>query len=161
MQGVACCEELRKIASFAMTGQMSEEPAPELAFAEMLLGLLQPAAARLEYITAEMQPFSNQQRPDVVLIPTSGGYSGRTIFLEIKISTKPLQSGANFNNLVEQKTIAAEALGSPIARYVYVTDEAVSEFSKRFLKGHGIDVFDRVKMPQDVIDQLRQIGALA
>src|SRR5580704_3739350 len=108
---------------------MRDEPAPELAFAEALLGLLGRGAARLEYITAEMQPFSNQQRPDIVLTPASGGYSAQTVFLEIKVSTKPLQSGTDFNNLVEHKAFAADALDKPIARYIYVTTGEMPEFS--------------------------------
>lgn len=77
--------------------------APELAFAEKIQRFLQAVGtASLEYITAEFQPFSNQQRPDVVFVPRVGGYEGQTIFIEIKLSAKPIGSARGFQRLVEK-----------------------------------------------------------
>jgi hypothetical protein len=96
--------------------------APELEFAETVSKLLADLGkTRLEYITAEFQPFSNQQRPDVVFLPKAGGYAGRTIFVEIKLSTKTLVEARSFSHLLEHKTFAEEAMECIVARYIFVT----------------------------------------
>src|SRR5437762_1045819 len=99
---------------------------PELAFAEALSGLLAGrGTAGLVYITAEMQPFSNQQRPDVVFTPNSGPFASQTIFIEIKLSAKPLKEARSYLNLVEHKEFAAEAIQRRIGCYVFVTKQNI------------------------------------
>lgn len=120
-------------------------PAPELAFATNLRELLAPyGQVSVEYITAELQPFSNQQRPDVVFIPGAGGYARQTIFVEVKLSTKTIQDGRGFTNLVEHKVFAEEALERPVTRYLYVTSQSVPEFSSRQLLAQGIIIIDSI-----------------
>jgi hypothetical protein len=141
---------------------MINQQVPELPFAEALRSLLRRlGTARLEYITAELQPFSNQQRPDVVLIPNSGGYAGQIIFIEIKLSTKPIRDSRGFQNLIEHKDFAAEALEGSIGRYVYVTNASVPEFSKKFLMERGIHVLDVVSTEAEVVDRLKALAAIS
>jgi hypothetical protein len=135
---------------------------PELAFAEELASLLHPrGAASLEYITAEMQPFSNAQRPDVVWTPNAGGYAGQIFFFEIKLSTKPILLGRGFRNLVDNLNFATEALERAITRYVFITSANVPEFSERLLSENKVHVIASVSTPEAVLSYLRQIGALA
>jgi hypothetical protein len=135
---------------------------PELAFAEELARLLKPyGETSLQYITAEMQPFSNAQRPDVVWTPTSGGYANQMFFFEIKLSTKPIKSGQGFRNLVENLEFAADALEHAIGRYVFVTTADVSEFSERFLSENRVHVITNAETPEDVMTWLRASEALA
>ncbi|MGH8612690.1 MAG: hypothetical protein ACREYF_11845 [Gammaproteobacteria bacterium] len=134
---------------------------PELAFAERLCGLLaRSGSARLEYISAELQPFCNQQRPDIVFVPRSGGYRGQTIVVEIKLSTAKIQTGRAYQTLVEHSVFAGEALGRPIGRYIYVTKSVVPEFSKRFLAGRGIQILDSVTTEAEVVEWLRTTGVI-
>ena len=133
----------------------------ELAFAEQLASVLRSyGESSLVYITAEMQPFSNAQRPDVVWTPSGGGYAGQIFFVEIKLSTKPIVSGRGFRNLVEHREFATEALERAIAGYVFVTNADVPEFSKQFLAENRVHAIANVKTPEDVLMYLRDIGAL-
>lgn len=135
--------------------------APELAFAEELRDLLNShGSARLEYITAEFQPFSNQQRPDIVFAPRHGGFVGQPIFIEVKLSTKPIRDGHGLRILVDHKEFATDALETNIARYVYVSNVEIPEFSKKFLAENSIAVIDRVSMPSEVVSGLRALGIL-
>lgn len=131
----------------------------ELEFARTLKELLcRHGSPSLHYITAELQPFSNQQRPDIVFLPHRGGYANHIVFIEIKLTTKPIIAARDFANLVERKTFAEEALERPIARYAFVTTQAVPEFSGHLLKSQGVLVFDGIATPEDVVDKLQQEG---
>lgn len=133
----------------------------ELAFAKALCDLLAPSGtARLAYITAEFQPFSNQHRPDVVFVPRVGGFVGQTVFLEVKLSTKSITHGRGFQNLVEHRQFAAEALETTISRYVYVTCQVVPELSKAYLRSHNILVYDSVGTASDVVARLKEFGII-
>jgi hypothetical protein len=131
----------------------------ELDFATSLRTRLLPSGeVRLEYITAELQPFSNQQRPDIIFTPRSGGYVGQNVFIEIKFSTKSIHDGRWLRALVEHREFAAEALGIAISQYFYVTEVAIPEFSKTFLEQHGIYVIDSVRTETELLEQLRASG---
>jgi hypothetical protein len=137
-------------------------PDPELAFAEELAQLLRPHGdASLEYVTAEMQPYSNAQRPDVVWTPNAGGYVGQTFFFEIKLSTRPAVLGRDFRNLVEHLEFAQDALERPIAKYLFVTTVDVPEFSERFLAQNSVHAIANATSPCDVLLYLRAIAALS
>lgn len=134
----------------------------ELAFAEKLARLLKlRGTASLEYITAEMQPFSNAQRPDVLWTPTEGGYAGQAFFFEIKLSSKPIVSGRGFRNLVDNLEFAMDALELAIGQYVFVTAAEVPEFSEKFLLENRVRVVSKATCPEDVITWLRSSGALS
>jgi hypothetical protein len=137
-------------------------PAPELAFVTRMRELLAPYGnVSVEYITAEFQPFSNQQRPDIVFSPHTGGYAGQTIFIEVKLSTKPIQAGRGFTNLVEHKAFAEEALERPIRKYIYVANQTVSEFSSRQLLAQGIIVIDNAESEQRLMEELERLDIIA
>jgi hypothetical protein len=140
---------------------MTNRQAPELAFAEALRAILASnGSAQLEYVSAQLQPFSNQQRPDIVFIPKSGGYSSQVIFLEIKLSTRGLQGGTDYRILVENMEFAAESLDSSISQYIYVTSSEVPEFSKRFVSERGIRILDLVTSPEQVIEGLKAMSII-
>jgi hypothetical protein len=129
----------------------------ELDFARRLRLLLEVAGTTSEeYITAEMQPFSHQQRPDVVFIPNAGGYAGQVVFLEIKLTSKQILHGRGYTNLVENRKFAEESLERPIGCYIFVTSQAVPAFSARFLADRTVMVFDEVTCPEVVIERLRE-----
>lgn len=114
----------------------------------------------LQYITAQLQPYSNAQRPDVVWTPRLGGYAGQLFFFEIKLSTKPIALGQGFRLLVEHRDYAADALERPVSRYVFVTSAAIPEFSERFLAEHHIHAIANAQDVEAVLSYLRCIEAL-
>jgi len=134
----------------------------ELKFAEELATLLRAyGEVELQYVTAEMQPYSNAQRPDVVWTPKIGGYANQLFFFEIKLSTKPIMLGRGFRNLLEHLEFAKESLDRAIAGYVFVTNADIPEFSERFLSENNVHSLANVNSPSDVIEFLRQIGVIA
>lgn len=136
-------------------------PDPELAFATRLRELLAPyGVVSVEYISAELQPFSNQQRPDVVFSPQAGGYARQTIFIEIKLSNRTIKDGRGFSNLVEHKVFAEEALERPLSRYLYVTSQSVPEFSARQLLEQGIIVIDKIEDEHGLVEEMRRLDLL-
>jgi hypothetical protein len=134
---------------------------PELAFGQSLCQLLgQFGEARLDYITAGLQPFSNAQRPDVLFTPNIGGYADQVIFLEIKLSTKPLRDGRGFSNLIEHLEFVEESLEKSVSKYFYVTGQDVPEFSESFLRSKKIHVLDKISSQAEVMERLRSFSIL-
>ena len=105
----------------------------------------------IEYITAETQPFSSQQRPDVVFSPFSGPYQNTVIFIEVKLSTKAALLGHFVPAVLEKRAFAAEALERPIARYVYVSATEVPEHSRKLLENENVIVVAPAHVANDVV----------
>jgi hypothetical protein len=115
--------------------------APELQLVTDLASrLASHGRAELVYLTAEFQPFSNAQRPDLVFVPSSGGWAGQRAVVEFKVEPAPRTTGRSFLNLIEHKEFCEEALEAPIFRYVFVTNQEVPEFSVAQLRSSGIAV---------------------
>ena len=123
---------------------------------ELKLALAPFGSARIEYITAETQPFSNQHRPDVVFSPFSGSYRDCIVFIELKLSTKASFLGHFVPAVLEKRSFAADALNRPVARYVYVSAEIIPEHSRKLLENEGIIVVAPATTVSDVILVLRE-----
>jgi hypothetical protein len=131
----------------------------ERIFSERLCSLLgRYGSARMEYITAEFQPFSHQQRPDVVFVPRSGGYAGQVIFIEIRLSSERLLRGPGYQVLAEHREFAVEALDTRITRFIYATRQGIPELSKKILHRRGVDVLDSISNEIDVVAGLAALG---
>ena len=131
--------------------------APELRFAEKFCTLLREyGSARLEYVTAEFQPFSNQQRPDVAFLPGSGGFKGQLVFFEIKFAPTTWRS----QNLAEHRKLALETLDCPIGKYIFVTPHRVADFTKKLLLAKQILTYDSVSDEEDVLLRMGRAGII-
>jgi hypothetical protein len=115
--------------------------APELELVQELARRLAPyGAASIAYLTAEFQPFSNAQKPDLVFSPASGGRKGQTAVVEFKVEASPRATGRSFLNLLEHKEFCEESLDRSIYSYVFVTNQPTPEFSVSQLARGGVRV---------------------
>lgn len=96
--------------------------------------------ALLAYLTAELQPFSNAQRPDLVFRPTSGARKGQVAVVECKIESAPRPSGRSFLNLIDHRKFCEESLDTGVFRYIFVSNQPVPEFSEAQLERGGVTV---------------------
>jgi hypothetical protein len=121
---------------------------------ELKLQLAPFGNVSIEYITAETQPFSSQQRPDVLFSPFSGAYRNTLIFIEVKLSTKAVLLGHFVPAILEKRAFAADALERPVARYVYVSAADVPEHCRKLLENENIIVVAPAQIAYDVICEL-------
>lgn len=95
----------------------------------------------LYYITAEMSPFSNQQKPDLVIHPTSD--KSLALFVEYKMAPENGFKESFWNAFDEKKAFVKESSEIAII-YIFATDIKVSEGIKSELENYDIVVFDEV-----------------
>lgn len=127
----------------------------DLKYAETLCSMLRlNGDARLEYFTAELQPFSNQQKPDIIFIPSAGPFAGQVTFIEIKLRERTLSTNRIVEVVGERKQFAQEALEKQIGRYVLITELKVSDLSKKLLRKQRIQILDETKTPEDALAAL-------
>lgn len=130
----------------------------ELSFAKELSTLLSPfGLVRIEYLTAEFEPFSAQQRPDVVFIPSSGAYANTTAVIEIRFPRNATILRGSIIQIPDRKDFVAEALNVHVSAYICILDVEVPEFSKELLVRQGIRIIDKVSDPRIAADALRNI----
>ncbi|WP_332770519.1 hypothetical protein [Phenylobacterium sp.] len=103
--------------------------------------------ASVAYLTAEFQPFSNAQRPDLIFVPASGGRKGQTAVVELKMEAMPRSTGRSFLNLLEHKEFCEEALERTIYCYAFVTNQPVPELSVAQLARGGVHI---VRVEEDL-----------
>jgi hypothetical protein len=137
---------------------MTHTVAPELAFAQELSGHLSKSGrVNLQYATAEMQPFSNAQRPDILFIPSGGPYAGSSVFVEIKLSTRRMTTGLDYQLLADHLEFAEEYIDGKISKYIFITSDSVPEFSKKSLAKMGVHAVDRVETIKTALSALNEI----
>jgi hypothetical protein len=133
--------------------------APELRFAtELSQRLGESGACALIYATAEMQPFSNAQKPDLVYTPAEGPYAGQNIFVEIKLRPRHFAESRQASILKECFEFVQEYTAMRMAWYFFVTEVTISDLAKSALRKHRIFVADQAKSVESVYDTIRNFG---
>lgn len=112
----------------------------------------------LVYISAELRPFTDQMRPDALIKPCKGSFNGQTIFVELKLTSKPLGEKESYKFLSTNKKWAEEALGRLFYRYIYASSEHVSEYVAKRLEKEGIYIASDIITPQQLVDYLRDLS---
>ena len=134
----------------------------ELAFAKELSSILSPLGlARLEYITSEFEPFSAQERPDIVFTPSNGAYANTTIFIEIRFPRNASILRGSLIQLPERRDFVSDALNARLSKYVCITNVEVPEFSKALLLKTRISVIDKISDPANAAAELVRILLLS
>ncbi|MGX7709444.1 hypothetical protein [Methylobacterium sp. Gmos1] len=118
-------------------------------------------AVELVYLTAEFQPFSNAQKPDIIFKPRRGAWAGQIVIIEIKIESAPRRTGRAYQNLVEHKQFCAESLNERIAKLIFVTNQPVPQFSVALLARDGIIVVDHSGEADQTATAIRSALALS
>ncbi len=97
--------------------------------------------ASLVYATAELSPFSNQQKPDLVIHPAND--KNIALFVEYKIAPENGFRESFWNAFDEKKTFVKESSEVSID-YIFATNIKIQEKIKSELESHDIVVFDEV-----------------
>jgi hypothetical protein len=130
----------------------------ELAFAEELLRLVSAfGLGRLEYITAEFEPFSAQRRPDLILVPSGGAYANTTVVVEFRFPRNEYILRGSLLQIPERRDFVAEVLNTRPSAYICIVDIEAPEFSKALLLKQGIRVLDKIPDPRAAADALCEL----
>lgn len=111
------------------------------------LNLINEAGNRLKevggieiiYATAELAPFSNQQKPDLVVYPKNA--SNKALFIEYKIAPENGFKDSFWTAFEEKKHFVEESSEVNVI-YIFSTNINLSDNIKLELKNQGIDVID-------------------
>ncbi|ESQ89766.1 hypothetical protein [Asticcacaulis benevestitus] len=138
---------------------MEENRSPELELVTELASLLRKHGdVSVEYVTAEMQPFTNQFKPDILFSPTLGGYSRQKIFIEIKLKLKNM--GVFIKTLPAHKEFAEEYMEIPITKYVFATSIGIDELTSKRLENIGITALTGISTAKEIFDSLEKLNFL-
>lgn len=103
--------------------------------------LTQLGNIQLSYITAELEPFSNQQKPDLVIYPANT--PNKALFIEYKTAPIGGFKDGFWIAFEEKKKFVKESSEIEIA-YIFSTDIKLSDSVKLELEKHDIVVIDEV-----------------
>ncbi len=96
----------------------------------------------LTYTTAALQPFSNQQRPDLIFTPKSGG---STVFVEFKrLKTANSVESSYINSLDDRIEFVLDELSQTDVIYVLAVDGTICDKDKYLICSKNIKVFENI-----------------
>ena len=104
--------------------------------------------SQIVYITAELAPFSNQQKPDLVYTPSK--YDNDIVYF-IEYKKTPIKGYSNnfFNELNENKSFAKESLQQKVI-YVFSTNEKFNPQLNLTTRNKSIVILDEIEDEHDL-----------
>jgi hypothetical protein len=105
------------------------------------------------YITSELQPFSNQQRPDLVY--TSSKY-GITFFIEYKRLRHNHIEASYINSIEDRTQFVRSGLTEKNVIYILAIDVSLSNEDKIAVGNHGIKIIENVNSAQILADGIKK-----
>lgn len=106
----------------------------------------------IAYITAELQPFSNQQRPD--LIYTSKDLN-ITFFIEYKF-LRPSGIGESYINSIDDRTeFVKSGFKDESITYILAVDSTLSDKDKITLEKHGVKVIEHIDSAEILANSIK------
>jgi len=107
--------------------------------------LSKSGASYIAYITSELQPFSNQQRPDLIYISNE---LGGLFFIEYKrLKAKHIIS-SYINSIEERMQFVKEGLTEKDFTYILALDGFLSNEDKIAITRHGVKVLENINSAQ-------------
>ena len=113
--------------------------------------LNQIGKAKIDYITAELSPFSNQQRPDLVYYPS---LIDKPVFVEYKLNASTL-SPAFWNSFDEKKKFVEESSEVDID-YVFVTNDKLNDDIKSLLRNLNVNIFESIDDANSLFSEIKK-----
>lgn len=104
---------------------------------------------QLAYLTAEFEPFSSAQRPDLLFTPLEGPNAGQMFVVELRMAMNPLRPVPSLAILREHRQFVADDTSENVS-FALATDRAVEMASLAESAGDGIAVFDHVTSGLDL-----------
>lgn len=106
--------------------------------------LAEYGSSHLAYVTAEFEPYSSAQRPDIVFVPTDGPNAGSTFFTEIRLTHETRRALLTPTSLAEHRAFIQDEFEGYLFFALAISLKA-PERDRAALAGHGIDVLDSVE----------------
>jgi hypothetical protein len=104
--------------------------------------LRESGTVELLYITAEFEPFSSAQRPDLIFSPERGPSSGKLFVVELRLP-RPGRALPTVEELCEHRDFIKTEGDQPF-QFALATNLPVSQEFRHALKDHDIEAFDLV-----------------
>lgn len=133
---------------------MSEIKNKELLFIEEFKKKLATyGKVELMYISAEFEPFSNQQKPELVFTPNNNDQRKDVYVIEYKTEpTKGFDDG--YTKLITEHKEFILSEENVNIKYVFVTNGSVNISLKSTLTNNDIAVFDNVSSVDELSEQI-------
>src|ERR1700731_2531263 len=74
------------------------------------------------YVTAGLQPYSSQQKPDISYVPNEGPNAGRMFFVELRLFDGARLPRHLLNSLPEHRSFALEGADCDYGGYAFATN---------------------------------------
>lgn len=100
------------------------------------------------YITAELAPFSNQQKPDLVFTPSKNSNHG-VYFIEYKITPTKGFSNNILSELMENKSFAEESIQQKLI-YIFSTNKKFKPHHSLTSDKKSIVILDQIEDEYDL-----------
>jgi hypothetical protein len=111
----------------------------------------------IAYITSELQPFSNQQRPDLIYTSSK---DGATFFIEYK-RLHFNQIGTSYINSMEERIqFVTNGLTEKNVTYILAVDGSLSNEEKIAIVNYGIKIIENITSAQALADGIRKIDEI-
>ncbi len=108
--------------------------------------------SQVVYVTAELAPFSNQQKPDLVYTPSK--YNSHIVYF-IEYKKTPLKGYSNnfFSDLMENKSFAEESLQQKVV-YVFSTNKKFNPELNLTTHEKSIVILDQIEDEHDLYNAI-------
>lgn len=110
-------------------------------------------SAQILYVTAELEPFSNQQKPDLVFYPK--GKFKNVLFVEFKIAPPSGFSKNYWANFDEKKSFV-ESSSEVNLTYIFAANVKIEEQIIEKLKGINVQVWDEVESSELLCNKIKK-----
>lgn len=116
-----------------------------LRVAEEALELLRDVGiVDLKYLTAEFEPFSSRDRPDLIFIPNSGPNAGRVFVVELRLRLPSSGLMPSRRALVAHRQFVQEDLVGRYMFFAVATSVTVDSDARAALAIEGVHLLDGV-----------------
>lgn len=109
--------------------------------------------AELQYITAEFEPYSSAQRPDIVFLPDSGPNQGLPFVVELRMPVNTSRKLPTLGNLQEHKAFI-DADSPDCVYFALATHCTIDKETRSALCAQGIEVFDSIESGEDLAHRI-------
>lgn len=105
---------------------------------------------KLEYITAEFEPYSSAQRPDLVFWPDTGPNKGCTFFIELRMPANPSRRLPSTDSLQEHKDFLGNFPPNSLFFAIGTSRKIDDDTFRSDVSSRGIEILDNIESGKDL-----------
>ena len=128
---------------------------PELEYVNSAAGILnEQGKVFIGYVTAGLEPYSAQQKPDLSFVPSAGPNAGRVFFVELRLFGQNGIPKHYLEALRDHKDFAVEGAEGDYAGFAFATDARLQPSEARNLARNEIRFLGEVESAADLATQI-------